>query len=45
MRDEGMPQNCWKIAHLEEVLPDEDGLVRKVCVKIADSNLDHNGPP
>ena len=28
-----------------ETYPDDDGLVRKVCLKIADRNLDDNGRP
>ena len=30
---------------VEETYPDDDGLVRKVRLKIADRNLDENGRP
>lgn len=43
VKNENEPRNCWKTARVEEAHPDEDGLVRKVHVKIADSNLDKKG--
>ena len=41
--DDNSPRNSWRIARVEEVYPDDDGLVRKVRIKIADRNLDRNG--
>jgi len=43
--DDNSPRNCWRIARVEETYPDDDGLVRKVRIKIADRNLDENGRP
>ena len=43
--DDNSPRNSWRIARVEEVYPDDDGLVRKVRIKIADRNLDRNGRP
>ena len=43
--DDNSPRNSWRIARVEEVYPDDDGLVRKVRIKIADRNLDGNGRP
>lgn len=43
VKNENEPRNCWKTARVEEAHPDEDGLVRKVRLKIADSNLDDKG--
>ena len=45
--------SLWMITHqenvgrsrVEETFPDNDGLVRKVRIKIADRNLDKNGRP
>ena len=43
--DDNSPRNSWRIARVEEGYPDDDGLVRKVPIKIADRNLDRNGQP
>ena len=43
--DDNLPRNCWRLAHVEETYPDADGLVRKVCIKIADRNLDESCQP
>ena len=43
--DDNSPRNSWRIARVEEVYPDDDDLVRKVRIKIADRNLDRNGRP
>ena len=43
--DDNSPRNSWRIARVEEVYRDDDGLVRKVRIKIADRNLDRNGRP
>ena len=45
MKDDNLPRNRWKLALVEETYPDDDGLVRKVRLKIADQNLDKNGRP
>jgi len=45
VNDDNSPRNCWKIARVEETYPDDDSLVRKVRLKIADRNLDDNGRP
>ena len=45
VKDDNSPRNCWKIVRVEETYPDDDGLVRKVRLKIADRNLDDNGRP
>ena len=45
MKDNNLPRNRWKLALVEETYPDDDGLVRKVRLKIADRNLDKNGRP
>ena len=45
VKDDSSPRNCWKIARIEEMYPDDDGLVRKVRLKIADRNLDDNSQP
>ena len=45
MKDDNLPRNRWKLALVEETYPDDDGLVRKVRLKIADRNLDKNGRP
>lgn len=41
--DDDLPRNKWKLAKIESVYPSEDGFVRKVKLRIADSNLDRNG--
>jgi len=43
--NDNSPRNCWRIACVEETYPDDDGLVRKVRIKIADRNLDENSRP
>ena len=43
--DDNSPRNSWRIARVEKLYPDDDGLVRKVRIKIADRNLDRNGRP
>ena len=45
LRMTNLPRNCWKLVLVEETYPDDDGLVRKVRLKIADRNLDKNGRP
>ena len=43
LKDENIMQNCWKLARVTEVHPDQDGYVRKVTVVVADRSLDANG--
>lgn len=45
IKDDNLPRNSWKIARVDETYPDDDGLVRKVRLKVADRNLDDNGRP
>ena len=45
IKDDHLPRNAWKIACMDETYSDDDGLVRKVRLKIADRNLDNNGRP
>ena len=43
LKDEDISQNCWKLARVSEVHPDQDGYVRKVAMVVADQSLDANG--
>lgn len=43
LKDGDVPRNCWKLARVTEVHPDQDGYVRKVTVVVADQPLDANG--
>ncbi|XP_067048714.1 uncharacterized protein [Acropora muricata] len=43
LKDVDIPRNCWKLARVTEVHPDQDGYVRKVTVVVADRSLDANG--
>ena len=45
IKDDNLPRNRWKLALVEETYPDDDGLVGKVRLKIADRNLDEKGRP
>ena len=35
LKDDNIPRNCWKLARVAETYPDEDGLVRKVKMAVA----------
>lgn len=41
--DDNLFWNSWRIVCVEEVYFDDDGLVRKVWIKIVDWNFDRNG--
>ena len=43
VKDEETHRNCWPIAIVVETYPSKDGLVRKVRLRIADSNLNKKG--
>ena len=45
IKDDNLPRNSWKIPRVDETYPDDDGLTRKVRLKVADRNLDNNGRP
>ena len=38
LKDEGVPRNLWKLAHVEATYPNGDGYVRKVKVPVADQS-------
>ena len=43
VKDIDTPRNRWKLARIVETYPENDGLVRKVKVALADSILDDKG--
>ena len=43
VKDDNLPRNRWKLGRIEEVYLDNDGLVRKVKLRISDPNLDNQG--
>ena len=43
VRDENLPRNRWRMARVDEVFPSDDGLVRKVKLAMATSELDKHG--
>ena len=43
VKDEGTPRNVWRLARVEEPLPNDDGLVRKVRLVVVTSELDSGG--
>lgn len=43
VKDIDMPRNRWKLARIVETYPENDGLVRKVKIALADSTLDDQG--
>ena len=43
LKDDNIPRNCWKLARVAETYPDEDGLVRKVKVAVANQSGDGDG--
>lgn len=45
LKDENLPRNCWKLARVEEIYPDDDGLVRKVKIAVSSDSLDSSGRP
>ena len=43
IKEDNVPRNLWRIACVEEAYTDDDGLVRKVKVTVADPSLDRQG--
>ena len=43
VKDIDTPRNRWKLAQIVETYPENDGLVRKVKIALADSTLDDEG--
>ena len=43
VKDEDTPRNIWPLARIEETYPSNDGLVRKVRLRIADQNINKYG--
>jgi hypothetical protein len=43
VKDIDTPRNRWKLARIVETYPENDGLVRKVKIALADSTLDDQG--
>ena len=43
LKDDTLARNNWEVGKILEVLPDDDGLVRKVKIMMADSSLDSKG--
>lgn len=43
LKEDESPRNRWPCAIVDEVYPSDDGNVRKVRVRMADSNIDKNG--
>ena len=43
IKDENRPRNRWKLGRVQQVFPSDDGLVRKVTIKVASSKLYNKG--
>jgi hypothetical protein len=43
VKDENQPRNCWQLAAVEETFPSDDGHIRKVKLRIADTHMDSKG--
>lgn len=43
LKDDNSPRNLWKLARVDQTYPDDDGLVRKVRIAVADDSLDNKG--
>ena len=43
IKEEESPRNRWPLAIVDEVYPSQDGLVRKVKLRLADQSLDKKG--
>ena len=41
VKDDSAPRNLWKLAHVDQTYPDDDGLVSKVHIAVADDSLDN----
>jgi len=36
LKDDSAPRNPWKLARVDQTYLDDDGLVRKVCIAVAE---------
>ena len=45
VNDDSLPINRWKLAHVSETYPDNDGLVKKVRIVVSTDALDDFGRP
>ncbi|KAK3737845.1 hypothetical protein QZH41_004783 [Actinostola sp. cb2023] len=43
IKDDNTPRNLWRLARVQETYSSDDGLVRKVKLAMATTNLDKNG--
>ena len=43
LKDDNSPRNLWKLASVDQTYPDDDGLVRKVRIAVADDSSDNKG--
>ncbi len=43
LKEDDSPRNKWPVAIVQEVYPSDDGLVRKVKIRLADTNLNKDG--
>ena len=43
VKEDDIPRNQWRVCRVVEVLPDEDGLVRKVRLEVGSQNLASKG--
>ncbi|KAK6195425.1 hypothetical protein SNE40_000861 [Patella caerulea] len=43
IKDDNLPRNCWQIGRITKADPDQDNLVRKVTILLADNNLNSKG--
>lgn len=41
VKDNSAPRNLWKLAHVDQTYLDDDGLVSKVHIAVADDSLDN----
>ena len=41
VKDDSAPRNLWKQAHVDQTYPDDDDLVSKVHIAVADDSLDN----
>ena len=43
VKEDDIPRNQWRVCHVVGVLPDEDGLLRRVRLEVGSQNLASNG--
>ena len=43
LKEDDSPRNKWPLAIVQDAYPSDDGLVHKIRVRMADTNLDKNG--